>query len=112
MSLRWFGGQVSANVKRAQVGGINRTMAEAAIHAKNNHEWRNRTGVLEGSIGIAEYGHSTANGAAGTWGSQDVAYAIFQEIGTPDIPARPYLRPAADATYPRLAANIRREMGP
>lgn len=107
MSLRWFGSDVTEKVRRAQVAGINRTMAEAAIHAKNNHEWINRTGVLEGSIGIAEYGRRTQTGAAGTWGSQDVKYAIFHEVGTSTIPARPYLRPAADVVYPKLARNIK-----
>lgn len=67
----------------------------------------------------------------GTWGSKAVKYALIHELGgvivpvrakflkipQPDgsfrfvksvtIPARPYLRPAADAVYPQLAANIR-----
>ena len=130
MTLIWRGAEVMGKMARAQIFGINKTMAEAVEHPKRNHTWQNRTGTLEGSISIAEFAHREGTGIRGLWGSKDVRYALIHELGgkivpktapklkfqiggswvTVDevnIPARPYLRPAADAVYPRLAANIR-----
>ena len=70
MSLDWKGPAVLKKLQRAQITGINATMAQSVEHAKNNHDWQNRTGTLEGSIAIAEYGHKTATGAAGQWATQ------------------------------------------
>ena len=108
MSLEWNGPEVLRLMGEAALTGINATMAQAVEHAKRNHEWINRTGTLEGSIAIAEYAHKAGRGARGLWGSKDVEYALAQEIGGLHNKARPYLRPAADAQYPDLAANIRR----
>ncbi len=67
------------------------------------------------------------------WGSADVVYALIHELGGKivpvnapklvfeiegqtivtdevNIPASPYLRPAANATYPRLAEEIRKAL--
>jgi phage gpG-like protein len=130
MSVKWYGKKVSAKVRAAQIEGINITMAKAVTHAKRNHPWNNRTATLEGSIAIAEPASETANGARGVWGSRDVAYARIHELGgvikpvrakalffraadgsfvvTKQVrmPARPYLRPAADKEYPSLARRI------
>jgi len=130
VTLIWRGAEVMGKMARAQIFGINKTMAEAVEHAKRNHTWRNRTGTLEGSISIAEFAHPVGTAVRGLWGSKDAVYALIHELGgkivpvgakrlvfqiggawrtaaSVTIPARPYLRPAADATYPRLAANIR-----
>ncbi|MFA6219593.1 MAG: hypothetical protein WC692_07410 [Erythrobacter sp.] len=131
-SLRWEGDALTARMRAAQKLGINATMAACVQQAKANHAWRNQTGVLEGSIKIAEFARPDGAGMVGTWGSTDVRYALIHELGgvivpvraqalrfkLPDgsfrivksvtIPARPYLRPAADAIYPQLAGNIRK----
>jgi hypothetical protein len=130
-SLTWNGDAITAKMRKAQVMGVNKTMSQAVQHAKTNHPWKNRTGVLEGSYDIAEYAHAIEGGVEGVWGSKDVLYARIQELGgvivpkkakalaipMPDgsvrfvasvtIPARPSLRPAADAVYPDLPANIK-----
>lgn len=130
-SLTWNGPALTAKMRAAQKLGINATMAAAVQHAKANHTWRNQTATLEGSIDIAAYAREEGAGVVGSWGSKDVAYALIHELGgvivpvrakalkfkLPDgsfrivksvtIPARPYLRPAADATYPKLAGNIK-----
>lgn len=130
-SLRWEGDALTARMRKAQMQGVNKTMADCVIQAKTNHAWQNQTGVLEGSIKIADFARPDGAGVVGTWGSTDVRYALIHELGgvivpvraealaipQPDgsvrfvksvrIPARPYLRPAADAIYPQLAANIR-----
>lgn len=133
-SLKWYGKAVSAAMEQAQILGVNQTMAASAAEAKQNHTWQNRTGTLEGSIDIADYAKAEADGVRGTWGARDIAYARIHELGgvikpkrakalaipnpnepggvilvkSVTIPARPYLRPAADAQYPKLASRIRR----
>jgi len=131
VSLRWRGREVVSRMERAENLAVNATMEEAVVYAKNNHEWQNRTSVLEGSIKIVEFASREGSGSRGLWGSTDVRYALIHELGgvirptkapalmfridgqfvrvqQVRIPARPYLRPAADAIYPRLPDNIRR----
>ncbi len=132
MTVRWNGKKVLAKVRKAQIVGVNQTMAAAERHAIANHTWQNRTGILEGSIGIATFARPKGTGVAGEWGVQDNEYALIQDLGgtikakgggklylqrdgeifaTADsvtIPARPYLRPAADAKYPGLTRRIKR----
>ncbi|WP_346915036.1 phage morphogenesis protein [uncultured Roseibium sp.] len=131
-SLKWFGKAVTKNMREAQIEGVNRTMAACAAEAKANHEWQNRTATLEGAIDIADYAAPVTDGVKGTWGARDVVYALIQELGgtikaknakalaipqddgsvrfvkSVEIPARPYLRPAADKEYPKLAGRIKK----
>ena len=107
MTLDWKGDQLISTLRRAQVEGIEATMAAAVIHAKNNHEWINRTGILERSIDIHDHATVTRTGARGLWGSLDIVYALIHELGGQFIKARPYLRPAADVQYPGLARRIK-----
>lgn len=131
-SLRWNGPAISEKMRAAQKLGVDATMAKCVQQAKANHAWQNQTATLEGSIRIAEMAREAGVGVAGSWGSADVAYARIHELGgvirpvrakalafkLPDgtfvqaqqvtIPARPFLRPAADAIYPQLADNIRK----
>lgn len=134
MPVKWYGKQVSEKMRKAQILGVNATMAACVTGAKRNHTWNNRTGVLEGSIDIAEPAAAQGGqgGVRGVWGSKDVRYALIHELGgvirpvraralmfraddgsfvvtkQVKIPARPYLRPAADREYPKLAKRIRR----
>src|SRR3546814_11876305 len=106
-------------------------MAASVARAKRNHDWQNRTATLEGAIDIVDYAApQERSGVKGTWGVRDVAYAFIHELGGTikakgakalhfvvggehvvvkqvTIPARPYLRPAADAEYPKLAQRIK-----
>lgn len=131
-SLTWNGDALTARMRRAQIVGVNATMGRAVVHAKENHDWQNQSGVLEGSIDIVEGAQVEGTGVVGTWGSKDVRYALIHELGgtivpvnakalaipqadggvvfakSVKIPARPYLRPAADAVYPQLPGNIRK----
>ncbi len=117
MVLKWEGDRLTKKMRDAQLEGLNATMAAAAIHAKRNHPWRNRTGILERSIGVVEFAKKVGRGAQGVWGSQDIRYALIHELGGQagpglkvTIPARPYLRPAADAIYPSLGQRIKRAL--
>jgi phage gpG-like protein len=131
-SLTWNGPALTAKMRQAQKDGVDATMSECVIHAKANHTWKNRQFTLEPSINIAEFAREDGAGVVGTWGSQDVKYALIHELGgvivpvrakalaipqadgsvrfvkSVTIPPRPYLRPAADAIYPKLAGNIRK----
>lgn len=131
-SLEWNGPALTEKLKAAQIAGVNQTLAACVNGAKRSHEWQNRTGVLEGGIGIVDYAAPEGDGVRGVWGVQDVRYALIHELGgviTPrqakvlaftlpngetvfaksvTIPARPYLRPQADAQYPKLAERIAR----
>ena len=134
MTLVWKGDQVVADMRKAQRFGINKTMVQTVEFAKRNHAWTNRTGTLEGSISIIEFATRAGRGFRGEWGSKDVRYALIHELGGKivpvkakmlsfeiggkrvfakevNIPARPYLRPAADTIYPQLAANINEGFG-
>jgi len=114
MSLKWNGDKVLSRMTRAEVKGVNETMQATATHAKQNHEWISRSFPgLETSIGIATFARVKIRGVSGIWGSSDIAYALVHELGSAagsgqNIPARPYLRPAADVEYPALAGNIRK----
>lgn len=112
MTLKWEGEKLLDKSRRAQRQGVDATMQLAVVSAKSNHEWKNRTGTLEGSLQVTEAAQDTGSGAAGSWGSTDVAYALIHELGgqagSATIPPRPYLRPAADREYPGLAKRIRK----
>lgn len=131
-SLTWNGDAVSKRWKDAQVAGVNATMGAAVNHAKRNHPWKNRTGILEGAINITDPARPIATGVEGVWGVNDAVQARMLELGgvitakhaealaiplpgggvvfrkSVVIPAYPYLRPAGDATYPTLGQRIRR----
>ena len=130
-SLVWKGKALTEKMRAAQIAGVNRTMGACVNTSKSDHSWQNRTGVLEGGIDVVEYAAPDSAGVKGTWGVQDVRYALIHELGgtivpvkakalaipqadgsvrfvkSVTIPARPYLRPSADINYPSLADNIR-----
>lgn len=131
-SLSWNGDALSAKMKRAQLAGVNATMGAAVNHAKRNHPWKNRTGILEGAINVTIPAAPIATGVEGVWGVNDAVQARILEVGgvitakkaaalaiplpgggvafrkSVTIPAYPYLRPAGDAHYPSLTQRIRR----
>ena len=108
--IKWEGPKVASKMRKAEIRAINVVMSRCVRRAKTSHEWINRTGILEGSIGIDIFARPQGSGAAGVWGSADVVYARVHELGSAklNIPARPYLRPAAAAEYPALATEIRK----
>ena len=113
MSVKWNGDKVLSRMTRAEIKGVNETMQDTVNHAQKNHEWISRSFPgLETSIAIVTAARVKGRGVSGIWGSKDIAYALVHELGSAadsgqNIPARPYLRPAADAQYPALAGNIR-----
>ncbi len=104
--LNWKGKAVEGKVQRCEKQGINITMTEAVIEAKNNHPWIFDTGALEKSIQITQKATAQFATVVGQWGTKGVEYGIFLETN----PKWMWLRPAADQTYPNLASNIKRCM--
>ncbi len=103
MPLEWLGDKVLADTKRKALKGVNITMAQAVIVAKNNHPgWRNITSKAEGSIQIISAARQISGGAQGTWGSTGVGYMLWLELNHGGA-----LRGAAAIAYPQLARNIR-----
>jgi hypothetical protein len=136
MAMSWRGPEVIARVQRAARIGINKTMTQAVLTAKNEHPWRNRTGTAERSIRVASPAKTIGNETVGIWGSLQVGYFIGLERGNPahlirarrkkalsfeaggkDIVVRsvrhpgnkpmPILIPTARKVHPRLAQNIK-----
>ncbi len=108
--------QLESKITRCEKLGVNMTMTQAAIEAKRNHSFVNRTGTLERSVGITRPAIKKFAEVVGEWGSKDVAYARRIEEGFSgedslgrsfDQKALPFLVPAAKAKYPNLARNIR-----
>jgi len=105
--LKWFGDRVIRQVQAAAVAGVNRTMSECVIEAKNNHPgWKNITGTAEGSIRIQQFARMLGHEAVGLWGSVNVKYFIWLELKYGAA-----LRRAADRVYPKLKHNISEAMG-
>lgn len=130
-SLVWKGDVVTKRMRDAAIAGMDKTMADCVVRARTNHDWKTQTGRLVGVIQILSYAHRERTLIVGQWGTVKLNYALIHELGgvivpkkakalaipqkdgsvrfvkKVTIPARPYLRPAADLIYPRLAANIR-----
>ena len=124
MSINWKGGAVVSKLRRAQITAVNTTMAAAVLHAKQNHgpgahssgRFQTQTASLERSVRIVKAAKRFSGGVIGTWGSTDTVYARRIELGFQgkdsagrviDAPAYPFLIPAAQTEYPKLAGRIR-----
>ena len=104
--VHWKGDQIVTNMGKATALGIDQVLAMCVNDAKNDHNFVNRTGLLEGSI-QSRPAQISGGRWVGSWGSFNVDYAIFVEAGTIKLQARPFLRPAADRNYPKLPDQIR-----
>ena len=106
---KWNADQIRAQWRNAAIAGVNDTLAAAVVEAKQNHGWKNRTGTAERSIRAQP---ATARGSVvtGRWGSFDVNYFLFLELGTSRMAADYTLHRAADAHYPELLTHIARAL--
>ena len=124
MSVNWNGDAVLAKTRRAQITAVNTTMAASVFAAKQNHgpgahgagRFQTQTASLERSVRIVDVAKRILGGAKGTWGSTDTIYARRIELGfqgkdskgrVVDSRAYPFLIPAAQSEYPKLAGRIR-----
>lgn len=108
VKLRWNGDAISrAFAEIAVPRAMDDTTAAAAIASKSSHPgWKNRTGVAEGSI----RGDPARKVSSGRWlarfGSFDVAYFIWLEIGARGRAGDHTIRRGADKEFPKLAERI------
>ena len=125
MALIWKGDELKRKTLRATRIAIGATMAAAIIHARSNHgagahgaqRFVTRLGDLERGTKIVQAAKQEARTIRGRWGVVGVAQARRIELGFQgkdslgrvfNQPPYPYLRPAADFEYPKLAGRIRR----
>lgn len=112
--LDWRGEELVAKVAKATRGAIDETLDEADADASNSHWWLNRSGNLELNIVteraqiLVSRGYTRVRGSFGYTtmkrGKRTGWYGLFHEYRLPT------LRPAADRTFPTLAARIRRRL--
>lgn len=106
--LDWKGKDVSDKTWAAVQYAMNDTTAAAAIFAKQNHPgWQNRTGTAEGSI-RGDPARREGDRMIALFGSFDVNYFIWLEIGTRFREGDHTLVRAADAEFPKLPERIRK----
>ncbi len=110
--LDWRGREMEQRVELAARIAIDETMAEAVREAKVRTPVR--TGTLQGSIRF-EPARREGNRVVGRWGSFDVNYALFVEVGHHTrsgsfVPGRYMLRQGADIAYPKLRDRLRRAL--
>ncbi len=115
--VRWNARKIRKEMDNAVKLAIDQTTAACVMHAKVNHPWTNRTRNLEGSIQMRA-AKGKGDMITGTWGSIGLAartensgYNWYLELGTQNMPAMPYLRPAAAAEYPNLPGRIKKARG-
>lgn len=101
VKLDWKGAQVMAKAIHASQKGIDETTEAAASDAASNHWWRNQSGHLEGEIQNEKA--VIVPRPKGRFGITSKGfYGFFLERKTP------FMRPAADREFPKLAGRIKR----
>jgi len=79
----WRGDALIKRMKMATAYGINKTMSQAVMQAKETHPFTNRTGTAERSIRIVSPAqHESSGHTTGFWGSAAVKYFWYLEMGT------------------------------
>lgn len=105
--LEWKGDKLPPLLREAARLGIDDTTAAAAIAAKESHPtWHNVTGTAEGSI-RGDPARILGTSVSGLFGSFDVNYFVWLEIGARGRAGDYTIRRAADKEFPRLPGHIR-----
>lgn len=109
--LDWQGGRLLERVREAAREAVNETVDDAAEDARTSHPWVNRDGQLEEEI-VTEHADAAEANPTARFGTtrRRGFYGLFHEEGTVKEFERPFLRPAADRTFPTLAEKIRRRL--
>ncbi len=125
MSLTWKGDAVKRKIVRGTRIAIDATMAASIQHARSNHgagahgqqRFESEFGDLERGTKIVQPARVQGGSIVGRWGVVGVPQARRIELGFQgkdslgrvfNQPPFPYLRPAAEVEYPKLAGRIRR----
>ena len=105
--LEWKGAEHKKRLIKASIKGVNRTMEQAAKHARANHPgWKSQSGDAEKSIKVVKSAEvDSKNEVSGLWGSTGVFYMRFLEHSKGSA-----LRQAGDDVYKRLGRNIKESL--
>lgn len=106
MRLDWHGDDIKRKASEAARRGIDETMGACIGPAKERTPVV--TGAAQGSVKIVQLARHLGNRLVGLWGSADINYYIWIEIGARGRTGRYPLRRAADQEYPSLAQRIKR----
>ena len=104
--LKWYGDKILRDVNHEVKRAMTKVMASGIQTAKAQHPPNVRTGTYQGSIQLRPV-IERAGQKVGFWGSFDVNYAIYLEMGTVYIQEYRPLRNAADQHYPELPGLLR-----
>ena len=105
--LDWKAAAILKRERNASRLGIDDTLVKCVSEAKRN--WNVRqvvTGTAQGSI-MFQPAEIHGERVTGRWGSFDVDYFIWLEIGARGVPGDFMLRRAADQEYPKLPERIK-----
>lgn len=100
--MKWNGDEIVAKIDKAAHEAIDETTAAAAEAAKSSHGYMTQSGQLEEET-ISEPAEAKGDRVTGSFGTTQRRgfYGLFKER------KQPFLRPAADREFPKLAERIR-----
>lgn len=104
--LDWKAAAILKRERNASRLGIDDTMVACVTQGKKNTPPHVVTGTAQGSI-MFEPAKIHGERVIGRWGSFDVDYFIWLEIGARGRPGYFILRRAADQEYPKLPERIK-----
>lgn len=107
MSVTWNGDELKKKKDKAVEWAMKTIMADCIRDAKADVPVK--TATLQGSIQMRNP-EKVEGKWVGLWGSWNVLYAVFQELGTIFMKGKFFLRRAADKNYPRLGGKIKEGM--
>lgn len=111
MPLQWNGDELVRQVEEAARRAVDATVDAAADEAERSHVWQNRTRQLEEEIRAEHAAPDDPNPTARFGTTERRGFVgLFHEEGTVHEFERPFLRPAADITFPSLASRVREEL--
>lgn len=102
--VEWLGKEIELRLIEKTIAAADATLDAATQEAKANHWWSNRTGGLEANtfFAPAKLDGLRVKGRFGSGMRAEGFYGLFLERRTP------WLRPAADRTFPAFAATLAR----
>lgn len=106
-TLNWLGPTVLSAVRIAEEKGLTEAAADASLQARQLIVEQNiiDTGHM---LNTTEFKPATRRGARveASFGNYSADYAIWHEIGTTRMRARPWLRPALEIVAPSIPRRI------
>ncbi|MGK2898621.1 MAG: hypothetical protein ACSLE9_08020 [Burkholderiaceae bacterium] len=104
LKLNWAGKAYNAAARQAVLGAVYQTLSAAALEAQRRAP--RDTGFMAATTVVTRPPSIKGDGVSGEFGNETADYTLWNEIGTSRMPARPFIRPAADLEFPNLPARI------